>query len=251
MDASPLEVLWRDAQGAGARAPLVVLFHGGGRDEHAMAAVADYIPAAFAVASLRGPRAQGDGFAWYARDEREGRADPASFRDAVARIALTLEGFDERRYDTERLALVGFSSGAVVAAGYALAHPRRVKALALLSGLLPRAAGIALEPGRLSGIDVFTARGTDDTQLPPALVERTEKLSPATERRGRERAHLSLRACDRRERAGRFAPLAEWLLHARRQVARRRRPGQVMRPSSHHLAAITAHTRVGAQRKKR
>ena len=174
-DIRPLEVLWRDAAQSGPQTPLVVLFHGGGQHERAMAAVADHIPATFAVASLRGPRPEGSGFAWYARDEREDRPDPASFEHAVAAIAATIESFDERRYDTRRLALVGFSSGASVAAGYAFAQTWRVKALALLSGLLPRVAAVPLQPGRLSGVDVFVGRGTGDTLLRPELVQRTEK----------------------------------------------------------------------------
>lgn len=154
--------------------PLVVLLHGRGSSEDAMVRLAPNLPAPNprygpAYASVRGPIDEGDGFTWY-RDRE--RAQPTA--ESLATTSDWFTGWLDTEGDPERpVLLVGFSAGAVLAAGLMLGLPERWAGGALLHGVLPYDAGVPVTRGRLIGMPVFVAHGEADAVVPADLRERT------------------------------------------------------------------------------
>lgn len=163
---SPAAIRWgsRDPE-----APLIVLFHGRDANETDMAWLAPYLPDGAAYASVRGPLAEGGGFAWFA-DGGVGRPLPDSL---AVTMAWFREWLDERAAPQVPVVLVGFSHGAVFAGGLLLADPLRFAAAGLLYGTLPFDAGVPVTRGRLAGVPVFVTHGVHDTVIPVELQSRT------------------------------------------------------------------------------
>ena len=69
--------------------------------------------------------------------------------------------------------LVGFSGGAAFAGGLLLDDPARYAGAAILHGTLPFDAGLATDPGRLTGLPVLVAQGEGDHVIPRELLDRT------------------------------------------------------------------------------
>jgi phospholipase/carboxylesterase len=152
-----------DAEGA------VVLIHGRGADEHDLLPLAErldpagrhhwYLP--------RGPLALPPGGAhWYAVP-RVGRPDPATFAEGLAALAGFIDALPH-----ERVALAGFSQGAVMsfAAGLGRGRPRPAAILAL-SGFIPTVAGWELDDERPFP-PLAIGHGSDDPVIPVEFARR-------------------------------------------------------------------------------
>ncbi len=159
---------WRQAEAY----PTVVLLHGRG------ATAGDLLPLApelgrddlLAIApqapyELRGPF--GLGFAWYEMPQFEGSERTG--------IALSLQRLDEfldaalaaYPIDRDRLVLLGFSQGAVMALAAGLHKPRRTAGVVALSGYLDDSTARA-DADQLAGLPVFMAHGNRDLVIPLA-----------------------------------------------------------------------------------
>lgn len=173
--ARDLVVRRRPAQSEGdGPAPLVLLFHGRGSNETVMFEQIGDLPGRFAVASLRGPIAlDGGGYTWF-ENRGLGRPVGESLRSTIDLLQAWLDGLDPAQYDLERLMLLGFSAGMLIAGALLLDRPSRFQAAVLLAGTLPwdNTAVVGL-PGALTGKPVFYARGTEDDVIPMDLVHRS------------------------------------------------------------------------------
>lgn len=149
--------------------PLVVLLHGRGSDEGEILSLAAHLPAGPAYVALRAPIAEGGGYAWFA-NRGIGRPVAESLRDTMQWFRTWL---DETAPTGRPVLLVGFSGGAAFAGGLALDDPSRFAGAAILYGTMPFDAGVNTEPGRLAGLPVFVAQGTDDLVIPRELLDRT------------------------------------------------------------------------------
>lgn len=127
--------------------PLIVLLHGRDATENSMVALAPNLPFGPAYAAVRGPVGTEAGFAWTGGD-----ADLTTTMDWFL-TWLDTEGDPDRP-----VVLVGFADGATLAAALLVTHPERWAGGVLLHGALP---DVPLERGRLTGIPVFLACGTD------------------------------------------------------------------------------------------
>lgn len=150
-------------------APLVVLLHGRGADEHGIIGLVDHLPEAPAYAAVRAPIAEGGGYAWFAN---RGIGRPvAESLDAAMRWFD--EWLDEVAPPGRPVVLLGFSGGAAFAGGLVLRNPARYAGAAILHGTLPFDAGVPVTPGRLAGTPVFVAQGDADMVIPRELLDRT------------------------------------------------------------------------------
>jgi len=166
-DVSDVNVVWSGSLSDGA--PVVVLLHGRGSNEHEMAAVAAQLPSHVAVAALRGPVVLGPSkFTWF-ENRGIGRPIPESLRSSLDWFRRWLDDAVAHR----PVALVGFSGGTAFAGAGVLDDPSRFAGAALLYGTIPFDAGVATTPGRLAGVNILYAQGIDDPVMPPALMERT------------------------------------------------------------------------------
>ena len=150
-------------------APLVVLLHGRGSNEHDILGLAAHLPAGPTYAAVRAPIAEGGGFAWFA-NRGIGRPVAESLRDTTAWFRTWL---DEVAPAGRPVLLVGVSGGAAFAGGLLLGDPARYAGAAILYGTLPFDAGLRTDPGRLANLPVFVALGDGDHVIPRELLDRT------------------------------------------------------------------------------
>ncbi|GCD88219.1 luciferase family protein [Nocardioides sp. LS1] len=150
-------------------APLVVLLHGRGSNEHDIVGLAAHLPVGPAYAAVRAPIAEAGGFAWFA-NRGIGRPVADSLRSTMDWFRSWLDGVAP---DGRPVVLVGFSGGAAFAGGLVLDDPARYAGAAILYGTLPFDAGLATEPGRLANLPVFVAQGDGDHVIPRELLDRT------------------------------------------------------------------------------
>jgi phospholipase/carboxylesterase len=164
----------------------VVLLHGYG------ASGTDLVPLAQALLQARTrfilPRApiqlSGSGRAWWemavANRPRTVMDEPASGGGAPStQLAFAFRAVQGvlrtavQRYQPERLAIAGFSQGAMLALDVALGAPPAVDRVALLSGALLVDAAARLEAPLTTRPAVFISHGRDDQRLPFQGGERT------------------------------------------------------------------------------
>ena len=149
--------------------PLVVLLHGRGADEAGIIALADDLPAGPSYAAVRGPIAEGGGYAWFA-NRGVGRPVAESLAETMTWFRSWL---DDVAPTGRPVLLVGFSGGAAFVGGLLLSDPHQFAGAAILHGTLPFDAGVPVTPARLAGVPVFLAQGEADTVIPRELLDRT------------------------------------------------------------------------------
>lgn len=150
-------------------APLVVLLHGRGSDEHEILVLARHLPAGPQYAAVRAPIAEGGGYAWFV-NRGIGRPLTDSLRSTMNWFRTWL---DQVAPAGRPVILVGFSGGAAFAGGLVLDDPARYAGAAVLYGTLPFDAGLATDSGRLAHLPVLVAQGDADQVIPRELLDRT------------------------------------------------------------------------------
>lgn len=174
---------------AGPLAPLLVLLHGLGADEHDLLPLADLLDGRCAVASVRAPFPSpfGGGYAWYDLGPG-GRPDrlryPQSCRDLLNTIGhlRALPGIDPAR-----VVLLGFSMGAVMSLALALTRPELFLGVSANSGYFPDDPGPGFRPAEAGHLDILLIHGTDDPLIPVAWAR------AAREALGKTAAHVTYR----------------------------------------------------------
>jgi phospholipase/carboxylesterase len=152
------------------RPPLLLLLHGVGSNELAMAALAPDFDPRFVVISVRSPIEVGPfAYGWYpvdftpdgpvidAEDARAGWNRLTAFvREAVTAYDL----------DPDRVFVAGFSQGGILALAVLLTAPEAIAGAVCMSGRLPpELLPHAVEPDRLRGKPVLVVHGTRDRTL--------------------------------------------------------------------------------------
>ncbi|MDQ1632147.1 MAG: phospholipase/carboxylesterase, partial [Frankiaceae bacterium] len=150
-------------------APLVVLLHGRGSNEHDIIGLAGHLPTGPAYAAVRAPIAEGGGYAWFA-NRGIGRPVAESLRATMGWFRGWL---DTAAPAGRPVVLIGFSGGAAFAGGLLLDDPSRYAGGAILYGTLPFDAGVPVTPGRMAGLPTLVAQGDQDTVIPRELLDRT------------------------------------------------------------------------------
>jgi len=163
----PLHVEVRPPRAASARAPLLLLLHGLGADEHDLLPLAEMLDGRCRVAAVRAtfPYDFG-GYAWYDIGQA-GRPDPLRFPESHRRLLRTVELLCSRPdVDPTRVVLFGFSMGAVMSLALALTHPELFLGVAANSGYFPEGTELVFRPEAARRLDVFLAHGTADPLIP-------------------------------------------------------------------------------------
>ncbi|MDC5697589.1 serine esterase [Intrasporangium calvum] len=163
----PAQVAWAGSDDPAA--PLVVLLHGRGADEHSILSMVPHLPAGPAYAAVRAPISEGGGYAWFAN---RGIGRPVA-ESLAATMAWFREWLDGVAPAGRPVVLVGFSGGAAFAGGLLLGDPQRFAGAAILYGTLPFDAGVPVTAGHLAGSHVFVAQGDQDHVIPRELLDRT------------------------------------------------------------------------------
>jgi phospholipase/carboxylesterase len=163
-------VLWSAPERERAGRPLLVLLHGYGSHEGDLFGMAPGLPLEPVIASLRAPLPESGGFSWFPINLGDGARHDGEQVDAAANAVL--DWLDTQQFTS--VSLVGFSQGAAMALQLVRLAPERFRCAVALSGFVasvehPKDAVLAsIRP------PVFWGRGTDDSVIPAAAIERTE-----------------------------------------------------------------------------
>jgi phospholipase/carboxylesterase len=152
------------------RPPLLILFHGVGSNELAMASIAPAFPERFAVLSVRGPlELRPFSFAWLRVTFTDDgpRIDADEARRSWQRAGLFVdEAVAAIGADPDHVFLAGFSQGGILALMTILTAPTRIAGAVCMSGRLPpEVLPHVAAPERLRGKAVAIVHGTHDETL--------------------------------------------------------------------------------------
>lgn len=155
-------------------APAVVLLHGRGADERDLLPVGAELPEDLHVLSVRAPDRLVRGWTWYEIDTSAGwessQPDAADFRRSLDRLAEFVDGaVDTYDLDPDRVGLLGFSQGAIVALSALIERPNAYAWIVALNGYL--ADEHAADAADAAGRPVFVGCGARDQVIPPERAE--------------------------------------------------------------------------------
>ena len=160
------------------KCPTIIAIHGRGTDEN------DLVPLVLSLSLpnvlVVSPRAPFPfpygGFVWYDLAD-EVTPEPNTFRTSIDMFQKFV-GEVEQGYpvDSERLLLLGFSQGTVMAYATALLDPTSFLGVAALSGYIPHRSGLPLKLTNLNGFPVFISHGNGDMIIPARLGRESAEL---------------------------------------------------------------------------
>jgi phospholipase/carboxylesterase len=144
----------------------LLLLHGRGADEEDLLRLSGAFDARLTAIGARAPFPLGPGYHWCDLTD-DGRPEPTSYADARGRLAAFIdEAVATYGLDPARLYVLGFSQGAMMAAGLALTMPARLAGAALLSGWLPDGLGQPADADGPRGLPIFVGHGLADQVIP-------------------------------------------------------------------------------------
>ncbi len=185
ISASLIHIIQQPRAGGDGPHPAIVMLHGRGTDEHDLFGLAPHLDPRLLVISARAPfpfrPAGGGGYAWYDVIE-VGVPHPQMFAESYDRLAkFAAEVTAAYPIDPQRLFLLGFSMGAVMAHAVALAQPERIAGVVAHSGYVPPEKELQLKfkLNDLKGRGWFVAHGVHDPVIPSASGARRAICSKA------------------------------------------------------------------------
>jgi phospholipase/carboxylesterase len=189
---------------------LILLLHGWTGDENSMWVFARNLPGNFEVLAPRGPfAAPNGGYSW--REIQTGISGLPDFDDFRSTTEALLGFVDDWSTSEGRIMdqfdLIGFSQGAALSYAIVLRHPERIRAVAALSGFLPKGIEDVLSKRVLAGKPVFVSHGRQDNMVP---VDQARKAVALLEESG---ARVTYCESDAGHKVGAecFSGLAEFL----------------------------------------
>ncbi|ROL82597.1 phospholipase [Pseudomonas protegens] len=150
--------------------PLVIFLHGYGSNEADLFGIREHLPASYTYLSARAPQTLEEGsYQWF---HRKGQGAYDGVTEELSSSAELIGQFVRgavAKYQTQpdKVVLVGFSQGAVMAYEVGLRHPQSVRGIAALSGkILPLLASQVKNNPTLQRLGIFIGHGTADQRLP-------------------------------------------------------------------------------------
>lgn len=144
----------------------VLVCHGRGQDESALAGLTDRFPDRVASVRLRAPHADDDGFRWYdtvlpygSHDLSQPRA--GEFRESLDRLHECYNALGDR------VGLLGYSQGAMLCLAALIERPSAYRWAGALHGYLPESHSAPALVGRTDDVPVLVSYGRDDEAIPP------------------------------------------------------------------------------------
>lgn len=150
--------------------PLVIFLHGYGSNEQDLFGLKDALPADYTYLSVRAPQTVEEGSYQWFHKQGEGAYDgvTAELADSARLIdEFVRQATAKYRTRADRVVLVGFSQGAIMAYELGLRRPQAVRGIAALSGKILPVLRAQLNSGAgLERLAIFIAHGTADMRLP-------------------------------------------------------------------------------------
>jgi phospholipase/carboxylesterase len=160
--------------GALSSAPTILALHGTGGDENDLVPLARMIDGDAAILSPRG-RVLENGLPRYFRRISEGVFDADDLREQTAALSRFIDMAASRyRFDRNRVAALGYSNGANIAANMLLTVPGPFIAAMLLRPMIPFEPELPVPA--LSGLPVLMSAGRRDPTVPRGRSERLQQV---------------------------------------------------------------------------
>ncbi|UOF89268.1 esterase [Fodinisporobacter ferrooxydans] len=150
----------------GKKYPALFVMHGIGSNEKNMLSLVDGLDESLFIFSIRGHISQGPGFAYFTI-QGYGKPHREVFDDAIIRLtAFINNACDKYPIDLNRLYLLGFSQGAILAMTLGLTLGYRIKGIVALSGYIPSFVKEEYNIQPVEELSVFISHGQMDQVLP-------------------------------------------------------------------------------------
>lgn len=149
----------------------IVMLHGRGADEHDLFGLKGYLDPSLEIHSLRAPyEFEWGGYAWFDLFP-DGSVDLESVTHSKQEITTFLDTLN-----SERIFILGFSMGAIMAYAIALTEPKRCSGIIALSGFAPVQLEQEYRLNDLNGLPIFISHGINDPIIPVTEARRTRAL---------------------------------------------------------------------------
>lgn len=146
--------------------PALFLLHGMGSDENDLLQLVGDFKDSHHIFSLRGPVVHDPGYAFFTIEE-EGKPVREVFDKVLVYIqSFIREAAEEFNLDRDRLAVIGFSQGAVLAQAIGLTMGPAIKGVAALSGYLPDFVKEEYAKQSVDKLKIFISHGDYDYIVP-------------------------------------------------------------------------------------
>ena len=169
-------------------APLLLLLHGYGSNEHDLMGLAPYLDPRLHIVSARAIYNLGDfgdfeSYAWYHLYGTPGnlRTDETSCDHALKVLTSLVRTLPARTgTDPARTFILGFSQGAVMTLALALTAPELVRGIIPVSGYLEERIAAKSQTSGLAGRDILAIHGTEDDLIPVTAGRRIRDFLQTT-----------------------------------------------------------------------
>lgn len=168
MELDESAILWSAPEAERAGRPLLVLLHGYGSNEGDLFAMAPRLPLEPVIASLRGPRREGPGWAW-SPPIMDGTGAAHEIDDAALAVLSWLDTLE-----AASVSLLGFSQGGAMAMQLLRNAPQRFTAAVMLSGFVAPTEHPGDQELALLRPPVFWGRGSADERIAESLISDAE-----------------------------------------------------------------------------
>jgi phospholipase/carboxylesterase len=147
--------------------PTIIALHGLGSNEEDLIGLAPHLPNSLLWISARAPLVLGrNSYEWY-RVKVIGRPDPEQVISALETIdGFIRETLSAYPVDPQKLFLLGFSQGSLLAMCYALEYPSHVAGVIAQSGYIPSHVDLAINESELKHKPFILTHGEHDTLIP-------------------------------------------------------------------------------------
>ena len=167
-----LNHLKRESSISQGNAPLLIMLHGYGSDEHDLFSFASELPEELFIVSLKAPyRLQPFGNAWYAINFDAVQGKWSNNEQAIQSRDLIAKFIDEATenypVDKDNVTLLGFSQGTILSYAVALTYPEKVNNIIALSGyinkdIIPK----DLDENNYKHLNFYCSHGSVDQVIP-------------------------------------------------------------------------------------
>lgn len=153
--------------GADSVHPTILALHGRGSNEQDLIGLAPYLPKELFWISPRGTFSLGPGsYEWF-QVTQIGKPDPIRLQDTLQTIDTFIdEIIKSYPVDKNKLYLLGFSQGSLVAMSYTLTKPASVTGVIAQSGYIPHEAGLQFDEAGIKNKPFILTHGIQDHLLP-------------------------------------------------------------------------------------
>ena len=151
--------------------PAIFLLHGMGSNEEDLPQLVQEFKESHQIFSLRGPIEFIPGYAFFTMEE-EGKPIRVVFDEVITHIEDFIhEAIEEYGLDQERIYVLGFSQGAVLAQSLALTMGKAIRGVVALSGYIPGFVKTEYEKRSVDHLNIFISHGEYDYIIPPQWGE--------------------------------------------------------------------------------